>query len=198
MKDSVREIIGDWHTTITIMQPLPLNKQPNYNSLMREFTGDVLYNTITVPAERKDIVSNNTNLIDPKDSEYGENNAGTLLYAIPNIIPVIRNGKQVGVKRFKPNKDSTIIIDSSDDRYYIYSMRSRIGETLIAIRKHVGDIPNGTDIIDRDNIPIDGLADPDTILEEQINEDISISADTNDNIGIKIDDDTSLNIEESD
>ena len=33
MKSSVRDVIDQWHTTITIMQPLPVDKQPNYNKL---------------------------------------------------------------------------------------------------------------------------------------------------------------------
>ena len=52
MKSSVRDVIDQWHTTITIMQPLPVDKQPNYNKLMKEFTGDVLYETISISAER--------------------------------------------------------------------------------------------------------------------------------------------------
>ena len=41
MKDSVREVVENWNTTITLMSPLPLDKQPNYNQYLREFNGDV-------------------------------------------------------------------------------------------------------------------------------------------------------------
>ena len=70
MKQSVREIINEWQTTITILQPLPLSEQPNYNNIMHEFVGDVKYETIVVPAERKDLVNNQTNNLTLDTGEY--------------------------------------------------------------------------------------------------------------------------------
>ena len=156
MKSSVREVISDWQTTIVIMQPLPLDKQPNYNKLMHEFNGDAVYETIVVQAERKDIVNNYTNNVPPDDTEYGEKNAGTILYAIPNIIPIMdENGNQVGVRLFKPHKEAVIIIDDTNDRYQITSMRDRIGELLITVKRYVGNIPQGTEVVSE--TPVDGL-----------------------------------------
>lgn len=158
MKNSVRDVINQWHTTITIMQPLPLDKQPNYDGLLREFTGDISYETITISAERKDIVNNYTNDLPPDDTEYGEKNAGTILYAIPNIIPIFdSDGNQVGIKQFKPHKESVIIIDDTQDRYHIVSMRDRIGEILITIKRYIGRVPSGSNVGD-ENMPVDGLA----------------------------------------
>lgn len=160
MKDTVRDIISQWHTTITIMQPLPEDKQPHYDKLMHEFTGDVLYETIVVQAERKDIVNNYTNNMPPDDTEYGEKNAGTLLYAIPNILPVCdSNGIQIGIRQFKPSRNAVVMIDDTADRYYISSMRDRIGEVLITIKRYIGDTPDGSETIDKDKIPVDGLSD---------------------------------------
>ncbi len=156
MKSSVREVISDWQTTIVIMQPLPLDEQPNYNKLMHEFNGDAVYETIVVQAERKDIVNNYTNNVPPDDTEYGEKNAGTILYAIPNIIPVMdKNGNQIGVRLFKPHKEAVIIIDDTNDRYQITSMRDRIGELLITVKRYVGNIPQGTEVVSE--TPVDGL-----------------------------------------
>lgn len=156
MKSSVREVISDWQTTIVIMQPLPLDEQPNYNKLMHEFNGDAVYETIVVQAERKDIVNNYTNNVPPDDTEYGEKNAGTILYAIPNIIPVMdENGNQIGVRLFKPHKEAVIIIDDTNDRYQITSMRDRIGELLITVKRYVGNIPQGTEVVSE--TPVDGL-----------------------------------------
>jgi hypothetical protein len=168
MKNSVRDVINQWHTTITIMQPLPLEFQPNYNRLLHEFTGDVLYETILISAERKDIVNNYTNDLPPDDTEYGEKNAGKILYAIPNIIPVFdKNDKQIGIKQFKPHKESIIVIDDTDDRYHIMSMRDRIGETLITIKRYDnGDIKAGSEIVDK--IPTDGLAEPNCIDDNNL------------------------------
>lgn len=165
MKNSVRDVINQWHTTITIMQPLPLDKQPNYDKLLREFTGDVLYETLLIPAERKDIVNNYTNALPPDDTEYGEKNAGTILYAIPNIIPVFNeDGKQIGVRQFKPHKEATIAIDDTADRYHIQSMRDRIGEVLITVKRYIGDIPDGSEIIEEGKMPTDGLAEADVVI----------------------------------
>ena len=164
MKNSVRDVIDQWHTTITIMQPLPLDQQPNYDKILQEFTGDVLYETLLVQAERKDIVNNYTNDLEPDDTEYGEKNAGTILYAIPNIIPVYdENGIKIGIRQFKPHKEATIAIDDTDDRYYIHSMRDRIGEILITVKRYVGDIPDGSEKISVDKMPTDGLAENDSI-----------------------------------
>lgn len=156
MKSSVREVISDWQTTIVIMQPLPLDKQSNYNKLMHEFSGDAVYETIVVQAEKKDIVNNYTNNLPPDDTKYGEKNAGTILYAIPNIIPVTdENGNQTGVRLFKPDKEAIVVIDDTDDRYHITSMRDRIGEVLITIKRYTGNIPQGTEVVSE--IPVDGL-----------------------------------------
>lgn len=169
MKNSVRDVIDQWHTTITIMQPLPVDKQPNYNKLMKEFTGDVLYETISISAERKDIVNNYTNNMPPDDTEYGEKNAGTILYAIPNILPVLdSNGIQIGIRQFKPDKDAIIAIDDTEDRYYISSMRDRIGEVLITVKRYTGDIPDGSESIDKDKMPVDGLSDVYVSLDKDI------------------------------
>ena len=159
MKNSVRDIIDQWHTTITIMQPLPLDQQPNYDKILHEFTGDILYETVLVPAERKDIVNNYTNDLPPDDTEYGEKNAGTILYAIPNIITVFdENGNKLGIRQFKPHKEAVIAIDDTDDRYHIQSMRDRIGEVLITIKRYTGNIPEGTNSIQHEHMPTDGLA----------------------------------------
>jgi hypothetical protein len=169
MNNSVRDIINQWHTTITIMQPLPLDEQPNYDKLLHEFTGDVLYETILMPAERKDIVNNYTNDLPPDDIEYGEKNAGKILYAIPNVIPVYdENGVKIGIKQFKPHKEAIIVLDDTNDRYHIISMRDRIGEILITIKRFVGDIPDGSEIIDK--MPTNGLVDADIMIGGDIND----------------------------
>lgn len=160
MKNSVRDVIDQWHTTITIMQPLPLEEQSNYDAILREFTGDVLYESISIRAERKDIVNNYTNDLPPDDTEYGEKNAGTILYAIPNIIQVLdEDNNIIDIKPFRPHKESIIVIDDTSDRYHIVSMRDRIGEILITIKRYTGSIPKGSQNIDPDKLPNDGLAD---------------------------------------
>lgn len=172
MKDSVREVVADWHTTITFMNPLPLDKQPNYNKYLKEFTGDVEYETITVSAERKDIVNNYTNDVNSSDTIYGENDTGRYLYAVPNVLPVKdENGKQIGVKQWRIQPDATVIIDDTEDRYEILNIRDRIGEYLVTIRRYTGSVPNSTEEIPEDNIPHDGLNDESNLIREEESED---------------------------
>ena len=110
----------------------------------------------------------------PDDTEYGEKNAGTILYAIPNILPVLdSNGIQIGIRQFKPDKDAIIAIDDTEDRYYISSMRDRIGEVLITVKRYTGDIPDGSENIDKDKVPVDGLSDVYVSLDKDM-----ISSDT--------------------
>ncbi len=158
MKDTVRDIINQWHTTITIMQPLPIDEQPNYDKILHEFVGETMFETLCIPAERKDIVNNYTNNLPPDDTEYGEKNAGTILYAIPNVIPLFDDdGNQIGVRQFKPHNEAIIAVDDTKDRYHIVSIRDRIGETLITIKRCIGNIPVGSENIESDKLPVDGL-----------------------------------------
>lgn len=145
MKESVRDVIGCWNTTITILQPK--SEQPNYNKLMNEFIGDPEYDAIVVPAERKDSVGATANKLSISDADYGIENGGDLFYAIPNVI----DGKP-----YKPIPHSVVIIDDSNDRYYIHNMKDRIGEIILTIKKHVGNKPTNTDVHE-DKIPTDGL-----------------------------------------
>lgn len=147
MKTSVRDIIKDWNTTITILQPKSKDEQPNYNKLMDEFYGDPEYDILVVPAERKDSVGAVANKLNISDADYGMENGGDLYYTIPNVL----NGVP-----YKPLPHSIIIIDDSDDRYYIHNMKDRIGETILTIKKYIGNKPINTDITE-DNMPVDGL-----------------------------------------
>ena len=61
MKNTVREIIDAWQTTITFIQPKSIEEQDNYDNLMHEFVGDAEYEYVIITAERKDIVNNYTN-----------------------------------------------------------------------------------------------------------------------------------------
>ena len=160
MEDSVRNIVNNWHDSITILSPLPLDKQPNYNKLMREYTGDIKFSKRVIPAERKDLVNNHTNNFDPSEIEYGERNAGVLMYSIPDVIPKYDDdGKQIGTEWFRPNQHDIFIVDESDDRYYLRSMRDRVGEVLIILYRYVGGTPNGIGTLEQ----LDEGGDPDEV-----------------------------------
>ena len=131
MKDSVQEIIREWETKISIFSR-SLENQPNYNEYMHEFTGESICTKTIIDAERKDIVNNMTNNPEPDNTDYGKRNEGTILFAIPDTI----NGIV-----YKPLISDIVTIDDSGDIYYIRSMRDRIGETLITIKRFTGNSP---------------------------------------------------------
>lgn len=148
MEDTVREVISEWNTKISIYSRLPLEEQPNYNHLMREFTGDSYCKVLTVIAERKDIVNNMTNDPDPDNIDFGRKDNGTFLYAIPDVIKVTEttkdeNGNDVShevEKKYSPTLHDVVTIGDGEV-YYIRSIRSRIGETLLTIKRFTGNKP---------------------------------------------------------
>lgn len=135
MNNSVQEIIKEWNTKISIFSR-SLENQPNYNEYMNEFTGESICTRTIVDAERKDIVNNMTNNPEPDNVDYGVCNEGTILFAIPDTISDIR---------YKPLISDIVTIDDSGDVYYIRSMRDRIGETLITIKRFTGNSPTIND-----------------------------------------------------
>lgn len=138
MENTVREIISEWDTTINIYSRLPLDKQPNYNHLMHEFTGDSYCTMLTIQAERKDIVNNMTNDPDADNLDFGNKNLGTFLYAIPDVL----DGE-----RYLPSLHDLVTIGDGEV-YYIRNTRSRIGETLITIKRFTGHKPKITPTTD--------------------------------------------------
>ena len=142
MENTVREVINEWNTKINIYSRLPINEQPNYNHLMGEFTGDSYCTMLTISAERKDLVNNMTNDPDPDNLDFGRKNNGVFLYAIHDVI----DGKL-----YEPALHD-IVTTGDGEVYYIRSVRKRIGEILITIKRFVGNKPaistvNGKTII---------------------------------------------------
>ena len=131
MEDDVNDIISGWNTKVTILIPLPMDKQVNWNELMREYTGKVLYNKlIDVPVERKDI-----------PNIYSENvkidNAGTVVHGdVVYAVPVTFNGDNIDM-----NTDCIFIIDDSE--YIVKHIRYRIGEYLVQLSKLTGGTASG-------------------------------------------------------
>lgn len=131
MENTVKEIIDEWNTKINIYSKLPLEDQPNYNHLMKEFIGDSYCSVITINAERKDIVNNITNDPDPDSLDFGKKDNGTFLYAIHDIIDS---------NYYTPSLHDIVTIGDGHV-YYIRSVRKRIGETLVTIKRFVGSKP---------------------------------------------------------
>jgi hypothetical protein len=144
MEQTVRDTITSWGNTITVLSPLPVDQQPNYNRYMHEYTGEIKFGKLVVPAEHKDIVNNQTNDMS-NDVIYGNEDAGAVLFSIPDVIPTYgQDGKQNGTRPYKPGAEDVFILDASNDRYYIRAMRERLGETLVLLNRYTGGTPNGT------------------------------------------------------
>lgn len=132
MEESVQDIIHLWDTKIMIYNKSDISTQPYYNSILREFTGDILCTRLEIDAERKDLINNQTNIHQEDDIEYGIKNEGTILFAIPDVLNNVK---------YKPSQNDIITIDDSGEVYYIKSIRDRIGESLITIKRFVGNTP---------------------------------------------------------
>lgn len=132
MEKDVQEILADWNMRIKILRPKPLTEQPNYNKIMHEFDGAVEYDTLeNIPAERKD--APNIYIQDVKV----EDNTGDRVYGYQTLsVPTIFNGEPLEI-----DEDCIFIIDDSDDRYFVKSVRPRIGETIITVSRYVGGTP---------------------------------------------------------
>lgn len=156
MEDTVREIIGEWNTEISIYSRLSLEEQPNYNHLMKEFIGDSYCTVLTIIAERKDIVNNMTNDPDPDNLDFGRKDNGVFLYAIPDIIKVTKvtkdkDGNSINEEveeKYQPTLHDIVTIGDGEV-YYIRSIRSRIGETLITIKRFTGNKPKISTVDDK-------------------------------------------------
>lgn len=135
MEDTVQEVIKGWMSSITIYSKLPLEEQPNYNKLMREFTGDYYCKKLIIEAERKDIVNNMTNDPNTDTLDFGKSDDGVILYSIPNT---------VDGEAYKPSLYD-VITNGDGFVYWIRNIRDRIGETLITVHRFTGNTPQITE-----------------------------------------------------
>lgn len=132
MAKDVDEIIRDWGEVITIKRPKPIASQTNWNPILHEYSGEVLYDIISnIPAERKDIM--NIYLQDIKvEDNTGKREYGYQAFAIPIIV----NNLPLDI-----DMNDIFIIDDSGDEYFVKSVRPRIGENIVLIAKYVGGKP---------------------------------------------------------
>ena len=87
MEDTVRDIISMWDMRLTVLKPLPIDQQPNWNEHMHEYSGEIHYIQYdNVAMERKD--QTNTNIYDfDIKLGAGDDKDGYLVFAIPSKIP---------------------------------------------------------------------------------------------------------------
>ena len=134
METTVMDILTSWGMRVDILVPKPENQQPNFNPLMREYTGDVLYDTIKdVPIERLEVVNEYHN--DRNEMKAGTKTESSVLYKLPAMFddkPLVITPDMIFVFSDKPK-----------DKYCINTIRNRIGETVVDIDLIVGGTDSG-------------------------------------------------------
>lgn len=134
MQSTVMDILESWGTKVTILVPKPEDEQPNWNPIMREYTGPVLYDTIDdVPVERLEVV--NEYHMDRGQMKAGTKTESSILYKLPAIFnnePLVITPDMIFVFNNDMNK-----------KYHINTIRERIGETIVDIDLIVGGTDSG-------------------------------------------------------
>lgn len=132
MENTVIDILQSWGMTVDILIQKPEDEQPNWNPLMREYTGDIAYNIIkNVPIERLEVV--NEYHSDRSKMKAGTKTESSILYKLPTIF----NGEPLII-----TPDMIFVFDNDyTKKYHINTIRNRIGETVVDIDLLVG----GTD-----------------------------------------------------
>lgn len=134
MESTVIDILRSWGTTANILIPKPEDKQPNWNPIMREYTGDIDYNKIeNVPVERLEVV--NEYHQDRSEIKAGSKTESSILYKFPAIF---------NDKPLKITTDMIFTFGQDDDhKYHINTIRERIGETIVDVDLIVGGTDSG-------------------------------------------------------
>lgn len=125
MENDIADIIKSWNNTLDILLPLPVDQQTNYNTIMNEFIGEILYDKISIPAERKDMQNMIEN--DISDNKHGDIDGGTLMFTIPSTYGYILD-----------NPTECIIL-YNNEKWYIRNTKIRIGEIIITIKKLISN-----------------------------------------------------------
>ena len=134
MGNTVMDILKSWNTKAKILIPKSEDEQPNWNPLMREYTGDIEYDILEdVPVERLEVVN-----------EYHENKshmkAGDKVESgMQYKFPAIFNGKPLTIK-----SNMILIFDNDNNKkYQINTIRDRIGETIVDVNLITGGTDSG-------------------------------------------------------
>lgn len=123
MEDSVRDIIKMWNTKLSVLKPLPIEEQPNWNIHLHEYNGEIHYTRFNnVAFERKDQMNTNIYDFDIK-SGAGDDRDGYLVFTTSDLNTFI---------------DSTCRILYNDEQWRVDQIRQRIGEKILLLYKIVG------------------------------------------------------------
>lgn len=133
MERSVIDILTLWGTTATILKPKPEDQQPNFNPLMREYTGEIAYDIFeNVPVERLEVV--NEYHQDRNHTKAGIKTESSILYKFPTKF----DGEPLVI-----TPDMIFMFGDSSEKYHINTIRNRIGETIVDVDLLVGGTDSG-------------------------------------------------------
>ena len=123
MEDDVRSIIGMWGLTVSVLKPLPIADQPNWNKLMHEYGGDICYTLYkNVPFERKDQF--HTIVYDMNiDSGAGDSDVGRLTFTTSDLNLFV---------------DDTCRVIYENEQWRVINVKERIGEKIVIVERIVG------------------------------------------------------------
>lgn len=134
MENTVMDILESWGTTANIFIPKPEVEQPNWNPIMREYTGNIEYDIIRdVPVERLEVT--NEYHISNNQLKSGTKTESGTLYKFPTIF----DGKPLVIK-----SDMIFTFNNNDnEKYKIVTTRNRIGETIVDVELITGGTDSG-------------------------------------------------------
>lgn len=134
MSNTVMDILQSWNTKAKIFIPKPEDEQPNWNPVMREYTGDIEYYILNdVPTERLEV----TNEYDGNRSHIkaGDKVESSVQYKFP----IEFNGEPLVI-----TPDMLFVFNNNDkEKYQVSTIRNRIGETIVDVNLLVGGTDSG-------------------------------------------------------
>lgn len=123
MEDTVRDIISMWDMRLTVLRPLPIDQQPNWNEHMHEYSGEIHYTQYdNVAMERKDQTSTNIYNFDIRLGA-GDDKDGYLVFTTSDLNTFV---------------DETCRILYDGEQWRVTEFRQRIGEKIMLLSKVVG------------------------------------------------------------
>lgn len=144
MERDVREIISMWNMRLTFLKPLPVDKQPNWNIHMHEYSGPIHYIQFdNVQVERKDQMVTNIYTIDMVEGA-GDQRDTKLLFTTSDLNTFI---------------DETCQLCYMGKKWRIANIYPRIGEKIMSVYELIGSSDVWADtpcvIIDVAQMPVD-------------------------------------------
>jgi hypothetical protein len=124
MGHDIREVINMWGLKLTILKPLPIAQQTNWNEQLHEYSGAIKHDRyINVVAERKDQQNMAMYGLDIT-TQAGDLAKGMLIFTLPNTYTFL---------------DETCRISYDNEQWRIHTIKERIGENIIFIEKLQGN-----------------------------------------------------------